>query len=182
MEENDVTSTQIPHTPTSVVRGEVVFPPHPTYPLRNSSHQIDNTSISGIFPIMTTTIVDSMVMQNLFVVPFSYGMSGFDTTSTLTESNLYNIDLGMGSSKNTLQGSLWGTTALFNVFPFGGFHIPPPSPLLKGASQQLYRPIVGSNLSSGGIQMLQPSMNTVGSMSFSFFGSFGNNGFSSLSF
>jgi hypothetical protein len=75
MEENDVTSTGSPHTPTSVVGGEVVFPPLPPSPSRNASHQMATTSVSGEVPIMTTTIVHSMVTQNLFVGSFSYGMS-----------------------------------------------------------------------------------------------------------
>lgn len=67
MEANDVTSYRSPHTPTSTVGGEVVFPPLPPSPSRNASHHMATTSVSGRVPIMITTIVHSMVTQNQFV-------------------------------------------------------------------------------------------------------------------
>lgn len=131
---------------------------------------------------MTTTTIHSMVTQNLFFGPFSYGMIGFDMASTLTQSTLQTIGLGSWSSKNPPKGSLRDTTALFNVFPFSGGHIPPPFPSLRGASQQPSGPTTSSNLSSGGSQIPQPSTNLFGSMSFSLFGAFRNNAFSSSTF
>jgi hypothetical protein len=129
---------------------------------------------------MTMTIVPSI--QNMSGAPFSYGMSGFDSSSTLTYSTLQTIGLGVGSSNSPLQGSFTGTTAPFNTIPYGGGHIPPPSPSLGGAFQQPIRLNTNSSLFSGGSHGPQSYMTLVGSMPFSLFGAFGNNAFSSSSF
>jgi hypothetical protein len=118
---------------------------------------------------MTSTIVHTSTVQNTFVTPFSYGMSGFDISLTLTYSTLQTTGLGVGSSTTPLQGSLRGASALYNVVPYGGGHIPPPSPSLGGSFQQPYGLNASSILFSGGIQRPQSYMTLVGSMSFSLF-------------
>jgi hypothetical protein len=71
---------------------------------------------------------------------------------------------------------------MYNVVPYGGGYIPPPSPSLGGDFRQLYGPSVSSSLFSGGIQGPQSIMTLVWSMPFSLFGSFCNNVFSSSAF
>jgi hypothetical protein len=107
---------------------------------------------------------------------------GFDTSSTLTYSTLQTIGLGEGSSNAPLQGSFTGTSAPFNAIPYGGGHIPPPSPSLGGAFQQPSGLNTSSILFSGGSHGSQSYMTLVGSMPFSLFGSFRNNAFSSSAF
>jgi hypothetical protein len=75
-----------------------------------------------------------------------------------------------------------GTTSPFNAIPYGGGHIPPPSPSLGGAFQQSIGLNTNSSLFSGGSHGPQSYMTLVGSMPFSLFGAFGNNAFSSSSF
>jgi hypothetical protein len=111
--------------------------------------------------------------------PFSYGMPDFDMNSVLTYSTLQTMGLGVGSSNAPLQGSMGGTSTPYNAIPYGGGHIPPSSPSLGGAPQQPVGPNMNYNLFGAG--SLGPSSYTtlVGSMSFSLFGAFGNNAFSS---
>jgi hypothetical protein len=92
------------------------------------------------------------------------------------------MGLGAGSSNAPLQGSTIGTTTPFNAIPYGGGHIPPLSPSLGGTFQHPIRPNANYSLFGGG--SLGPSSYTtsVGSMSFSLFGAFGNNTFSLTSF
>jgi hypothetical protein len=89
------------------------------------------------------------------------------------------MGLGVGSSNAPVQGSTGGTSVPFNAIPYGGGHIPPPSPSLGGAFQQPIGPNANYNLFGAG--SLGPSSYTtpVGSMSFSLFDAFGNNAFSS---
>jgi hypothetical protein len=109
--------------------------------------QTPTTLGSGTIPSMTLTIVPSI--QNVSGAPFSYGMSGFDSSSFLTYSTLQTIVLGAGISNAPLQGSVMGTTTPFNVIPYSGGHIPPPSPSLGGTLQQPIGPNAKSSLFSG---------------------------------
>jgi len=88
------------------------------------------------------------------------------------------MGLGTWSSKALIQGSVKGTTVPFNDIPYGGGHIPPPSPLLDGVFQQPIGPNDNYSLFGGGI--LRPSSYTmsVGSMSLHV-DAFGSNVFSS---
>jgi hypothetical protein len=90
------------------------------------------------------------------------------------------MGLGEGSSKTPLQGSMGGTSSPYNAIPYGGGNIPPSSPSLDGAPQQL----VGSNMNYSlfkvGIQGPSSYTTSVGSISFSLFNVFGNNSFSSV--
>jgi hypothetical protein len=87
-----------------------------------------------------------------------------------------NLGLGVGSSKNPLQGSMGGTSTPFITFPYGGGHIPPSSPSLNDVPQHFVGPNV--NLFGEGSQALPPYNMSVGSTHFSFFDVFGNNAFS----
>jgi hypothetical protein len=158
----------------------VSLPPPPPPPIRTTINQTPTTSGSGTVPTMTMTIVPSI--QNMSGTPFSYKMSGFDSSSTLTYSTLQTVGLGEGSSSAPLQGSFMGTTAPFNAIPYGGGHIPPPSPSLGGAFQQPFKINTSSILFSGGSHGPHSYMTLVGSMPFSLFGAFRNNNFSSSAF
>jgi hypothetical protein len=182
MEVSNATSTGSPHTPIPTMGGGGIVPPPPPSPTRNTSSQTPTTSGSGTVSSMTSTTVHTSTVQNTSGAPFTYGMSGFDTSSTLTYSTLQTIGLGAGSSNAPLQGSLGGTSAPYNAVPYGGGHIPPPSPSLGGDFQQPSGPSASSSLFSGGSQGPQSFMTLVGSMPFSLFGAFGNNTFSSSTF
>jgi hypothetical protein len=108
------------------------------------------------------------------------------TASTLHSDRLYiapsTSGLGAGSSNAPLQGHMGGTSAPFNAFPYGGGHIPPSSPSLSGTHQPSVGPPAHHSLFGAGSQG-PPSHNMpVGSTSFSLFGVFGNNAFSSTAF
>jgi hypothetical protein len=148
MEENIDTSIGIPHTPISVVAGGVVVPPTPPPPISTMTVQKPTTMGSGIIPLTTLTIVPSI--QNTYGTPFSYGMSGFDSSSVLTYSTLKTIGLGTRISNATLQGFVAGTTSSFNDIPYGGGHIPSLSPSLRGTFHQLIRLNTNSIFFSGG--------------------------------
>jgi hypothetical protein len=111
--------------------------------------------------------------------PFSYRMPGFDTNSVLSYSTLQTLGLGAGSSNAPLQGSMGGTSAPYNTFPYGGGHIPPLSPSLGGAHQHSAGPNVNYSSFGIGSQGIPSYSMPVGSTSFSLFGTFGNNAFSS---
>jgi hypothetical protein len=86
--------------------------------------------------------------------------------------------LKVGSSNTLMQGSVSGASVPFNAIPYGGGHIPPLFPSLDSYFQQPIRP--NANYIFFGAWILGPSSykKLVGSMSFSFFGAFGNNAFS----
>jgi hypothetical protein len=88
------------------------------------------------------------------------------------------MGLGAGSSNAPLQGTVWGNSASNNSIPYGGVHVPPPSPSLGGVFQPPIRLNMNYNLFGEG--SIGPSSYTtpVGFMSFSLFGVFGNNDFS----
>jgi hypothetical protein len=133
MEENVATSSGSPRTPITTTTGGGILPPPPPSPVRTSVVPTPTTSGSGLIPLTTSTTV--LFTQNATGTPFSYGMPNFDTNSVLTYSTLQTMGLGAGSSNAPLQGSTMGTTAPFNAIPYGGGHIPPPSPSLGDAFQ-----------------------------------------------
>jgi hypothetical protein len=132
---------------------------------------------SGLIPSMATTTAP--FTQSETGPPFSYGMPGFDTNSVLTYSTLQTLGVGAGSLNTPLQGSMGGTSTPYSTIPYGGGHIPPSSLSLGGAPQQPIGPNMNYNLFRAG--SIAPSSYTtlVVSMSFSLFGAFGNNVFSS---
>jgi hypothetical protein len=89
------------------------------------------------------------------------------------------MGLGVGCSNAPFQGSMGATSIPYNAIPYDGGHIPPSSPSLDSSPHQLVEPNMNYNLF--GVGSIGPYLYTtsVGSMSFSFFGAFGNNPFSS---
>jgi hypothetical protein len=106
-------------------------------------------------------------------------MPGFDTSTILSYSNLQILGLRVGSSNAPLQGSMGGTSAPYNSFPYGGGHIPPSSPLLDGPHQHSARSNINHTSIGAGSQELPYYSMSVGSTLFSMFDVFGNNAFSS---
>jgi hypothetical protein len=136
-----------------------------------------STSSSGLIllPASTTT----SFTQSAMGPTFSYGMPDFDSNLVLTYSTLQTMGLGVGSSNSPMQGSTRVASVPFNAIPYGGGHIPTPSPSLGGAFQPPIEPNVNYILYGGGsLGPLSYTM-SVGSMFFSLFDMFGNNPFSS---
>jgi hypothetical protein len=111
-----------------------------------------STSGSGLIPSMA--VITAPFTQSATGPPFSYKMPGFDTNSVLSYSTLQTMGLGAGSSNAPLQGSMGGTSAPYNAFPYGGGHIPPSSPSLGGAPQQPVWPNMNYSLFGAGSQGL----------------------------
>lgn len=178
MEANVATSSRSPHTPSTTATNGGVPPPNSPSQVRTIMVSTASTSGSGLISSMATNT--PLFTQSVMGPMFSYGMPGFDMNSVLTYSTLQTMGLGAGNSNTPLQGSMGGTSAPYNSFPYGGGHIPPSSASLGGASQQLVWPNMNYNLFRAGSQ--EPSSNTtsVGSLSFSLFDVFGNNAFSSV--
>jgi hypothetical protein len=118
----------------------------------------------------------------VFGAPFSYGMSDFDSSLILTYSTLQTIGLGAGNSNAPLQGFVTSTTVSFNSIPYGGGHIPLPSPLIRVTFHQPIEVNTNSIFFSGGSHGPQSYMTLVGSIPFSLFDMFINNSFSLYSF
>jgi hypothetical protein len=136
-----------------------------------------STSGSGLIPLSDFNITP--FTQSVTGPPFSYLMLNFDSNSVLTYSTLQTMGLRAGSSNTPMKGSTRGASVPFNAIPYGGGHIPPPSPSLGGAFQQPIKS--NSNYSlfgGGGLGPLSYTI-SVGYMSFSLFGVFGKNTFSS---
>jgi hypothetical protein len=108
------------------------------------------TSDNGLIPYMET--ITAHFTQSVIGPLFSYGMPRFDTNSILSYSTLQNLGPGVGSLNDPLQGSMGGTSAPYNDFPYGGGHIPPLSPSLGGAHQHSVGPNVKYSLFGAGIQ------------------------------
>jgi hypothetical protein len=154
-----------------------ILSPNPPSPVWTIVVLTPSTLGSGSIPSSAATTAP--FTQSAMGPPFSYGMPDFDSNSFLTYSTLQTMGMGVGSSNYPMQGSTKGTSVPFNSIPYGGGHIPPPSPLIGGAFQQPIGPNANYNLFGAG--SLGPSSYTtrVGSMSFSLFDVFGNNTFSS---
>jgi hypothetical protein len=114
--------------------------------------------------------------------PFSYGMPSSGTSLALTYSTLQTLGLGAGSSNAPLQGQLGGTPVPFNAFPYAGGHIPPLSPSLGGPHQQSTGQPIHTSLFGAGNRGTPVHSMSVGSKSFSWNETFGNNTFSSTAF
>jgi hypothetical protein len=178
MEENGFTSSGSPHTPILAKTIGGIFPPKPPSPIWTTVVSNPSTSGSGLIP--SSTVTTAPFTQSAMGPPFSYGMLIFDSNSIITYSTLQTMGLGTRSSNTLVQGSIGGTSVPFNSIPYGGGHIPYSSPSLGGSFQQPIKSNVNYSLFGEGI--LGPSSYTmsVGSMSFSLFGVFGNNVFSSI--
>jgi hypothetical protein len=177
MEENDDTSLGNPHTPSMVAIIGGVPPPKSPSQVRATMVYTNSTLGSGM--ILSMAAITAPFTKSATGPFFSYGMPNFDTNSVLTYSTLQTLVLGEGSSNAPLEGSMGGNSAPYNGFPYVGGHIPPSSPSLGGASQQLAWPNMNHGSFRAGSQGTSSSTTPVGSLSFSLFGMFGNNAFSS---
>jgi hypothetical protein len=135
MEASNTTSTESPHTPIPTMGGGGIVPPPLPSPTRNNSSHTPTTSSSGTNSSTMSTTLFTYLVHNMSSASFSYGMSGFDSSSILTYSTLQTIVLGAGTSNAPLQGSLGGNYSPYNVVPYGRGHIPPSSPSLGGDFQ-----------------------------------------------
>jgi hypothetical protein len=140
---------------------------------------VSTPSTSGNGPIPLSTSTTAPFTQSAMSHPFSYGIPRFDINSFLTYSTLQTMGLEEGSSNSPKQVSTGGTYFSFNVNPYGGDHIPPPSPSLDCDFQSPIMPNTNYRLFGGDILGTSSYTTLVGSMSFSLFGVFGNNVFSS---
>jgi hypothetical protein len=177
METNVDTSSGNPHIPSTDVTTGVFTPPNQPSLVQTTMKLIASTSGNGL--ISSIMAITAPFTQSATGPPFSYGMPGFDTNSILSYSTLQNLGLGEGSSNAPLQGSMGGTSAPYNAFPYGGGHIPPSSPSLSGAHQHSAGPNVNYSLFGAGSQGIPSYSMLVGSTPFSLFGAFGNNALSS---
>jgi hypothetical protein len=176
MEENVSTSSRSPHTPVSATTTGGMLPPNPTLLVWTTVVSTPFISGSGLTP--SSAVTTAPFTHSAMGPPFSYGMPIFDSKSFLTYSTLQTMGLGARSSNTLMKGSTRGNSVPLNAIPYGGGHIPPPSPSLGVAFQQ---PIgLNANYIFFGESSLGPSSYTtpVGSMSFSLFDAFGNNTFS----
>jgi hypothetical protein len=138
------------------------------------------TSHSG--PILSMVAATTPFTPSATGPPFSYGMPSLGTSPALTHSTLQTLGLGVGSSNAPLQGQLGGTPFPFNAFPYAGGHIPPSSPSLGGPHQQSVGQPAHISLFGAGSQGTPTHSMSVGSSSFVWNGTFGNNTFASTSF
>jgi hypothetical protein len=143
---------------------------------------VSTASTSSNGPIPSMMAATTPFTQSATGPPFSYGMPSSSTKPILSYSTLQTLGLGSGSSNAPLQGSMGGTSASFNAFPYGGGHIPPLSPSLGGAYQHSTRPNTHHSSFGAGSQGLPSHSMLVSSTPFSLFGAFGNNTFSSAAF
>jgi hypothetical protein len=114
--------------------------------------------------------------------PFSYGMPSSGTSPALTSSTLQNLGLGAGISNAPLQRQLGGIPIPFNAFPYVGGHIPPSSPSLSVLHQQSAEQPAHTSPFGAGSQGTPTQTPSVGSSSFVWNGTFGNNTFASTAF
>jgi hypothetical protein len=177
MEENDATSSGSPHTPSMTTTTRGVSPPKSPSQVRATMISTASTSGSGSIPSMVA--ITTPFTQSATSPSFSYRMPNFDMNSVLSYSTLQTLGLGVGILNVALQGSMGGTSAPYNYFPYDGGHISPSSPSLDDTPQQPVWSTMNYNLSRAGSQGPSSSTTPMGSLSFSLFGAFGNNTFSS---
>jgi hypothetical protein len=177
METNVATSSGNTHISSTTVTTGGVPPPNQPSSVWTTMVSTASTSGNGLIPSMAA--ITAPFTQSATGPPFSYGMPGFGTSTVLSYSTLQTLGLGAGSSNAPLQGSMGGTSAPYNAFPYGGGHIPPSSPSLGGAHQHSVGPNVNYSSFGAGSQGLPSYSMPVGSTPFSLFDAFGNNAFSS---
>jgi hypothetical protein len=108
-----------------------ILPPLPPFPVRTIVVLTPSTLGNGLIPLLSSPTV--LFTQSATSPPFSYGIPEFDSNSVLTYSTLHTMGMGVGISNTLVQGSNGGSSVPFNAIPYGGVHIPPPSPSLNGA-------------------------------------------------
>jgi hypothetical protein len=161
---------------TTTVGG--ILPPLPPSLVRTTVVSTPSTSGSGLIPLSASTTCFCLLRVR-WALPSHMGCPTLIQTRFLPTLPYRPWVWGKGAQTLLMQGSTGGALVPFNAIPYGGGHIPPPSPSLGGAFQQPIRPNANYSLFGGG--SLGPSSYTmsVGSMSFSLFDAFGNNTFSS---
>jgi hypothetical protein len=165
---------------TRVVTTRELSSPNPPLSVPATIVSTANTSHSGLNPSLaaaTTPFTPSATGP-----PFSYGMPSSSTSPVLSYSTLQTLGLGAGSSSAPMQGHMGGIPIPFNAFPYRGSHIPPSSPSLGGSHQQSVRKPTHNSLFGAGSQGPPSHSMSVGSTSFSWNKTFGNNTFSSAAF
>jgi hypothetical protein len=178
METNAATSSGNTHIPSMTVTTGGLLPPNQPSLVQNT--MVSTTSTSGNDLIPSMVAITAPFTQSVTSPSLSYGMPSFDTNYVLSYSTLHTLGLGVGSLNSPLQGSMGGTSAPYNAFPYGGGHTPPSFPSLDGAHQHSAKPNVNYSSFGEDSQGL-PSYNMpIGSTPFSLFKEFGNNAFSSV--
>jgi hypothetical protein len=180
METNVVIPYRNSSIPTMVVTTGEFLPPNLLSLVQATMVSTASKLHSGLIPslaVATTPFTPSVKGP-----PFSYGMPSPGTSPVLSYSTSQTSGLGVGSSNAPLQGHMRGTPNPFNAFPYGGGHIPPSSPSFGGVHQQSTEPPTHHSLFGAGSQGPPLHNMLVGLTSFSLFGAFGNNAFSSATF
>jgi hypothetical protein len=131
METNVATSLGNPHILSTTVTTEAFPPPNQPSPTRTTIVSTASNSSNGM--ILSMMVITDPFNQSVTGSPFSYGMPGFDTNYVLSYSTLQTLGLGAQNSNAPFQGSMGGTSSLYNYFPYGRGHIPPLSPLLDSS-------------------------------------------------
>jgi hypothetical protein len=170
---NAATSLGNTHTPSMTLTTGGFPPPNQSSPIQTTMVSTTSTLSNGLIPSMTT--ITAPLTQSATGPSFSYRMPSFDTNYVLSYSTLQTLGLRVGSSNAPLQGSMGGTSSLYNIFPHERGHIPPSSPLLGGAHQHSVGPNINYSSSGEGSQGLPSYSMLVGSTLFSLFNAFGNN-------
>jgi hypothetical protein len=176
METNDVTSSGNSSIPTTVATtGES----SPNLPLLVQATMVSAATTSHGGPNPSMAVATTPFTPSATCPSFSYGMPSLGTSPALTYSTLQTLGLGAGSPNAPLQGQLGGTPVPFNVFPYARVHIPPSSPSLGGPHQQSIGQPTHTSLFGAGSQGTPAHSMPVGSTTFSWNGTFGNNAFPS---
>jgi hypothetical protein len=178
METNVATSSGNTHIYSTTVTTGGVPPPNQPSLVRATMVSTASTSGNGLIPSMVE--ITAPFTQSATGPLFSYGMPNFSTSIVLSHSTLQTLGLGVVSSNTPLQGSMGGTLAPYNSFPYGGVHIPPSSPSLGSAHQHSTRLNINYSSFGAGSQGLPSYRMSIGSTPFSLFNVFGNNTFLSF--
>jgi hypothetical protein len=179
METNAVTSSGNSSIPTTISTTREASP-NLSLSVRATIVSATTTSHSGPIPsiAVATTPFTPSVTSSLF----SYGMPSSGTSPALTHSTLQTLGLGVGSSNAPLQGQLGGIPIPFNAFPYVGGHISPSSPSLGGLHQQSTGQPAHTSSFGARSQGTPAHTMLVGSSSFVWNETFGNNTFASTAF
>jgi hypothetical protein len=177
METNVATSSRNTHISSTTITIGGVPPPNQLSSVQATMVSIASTLGNDLIPSLVA--ITASFTQSATGPSFSYGMLGFGTSTVISYSTLQTLGMGAGISNDPLQGSMGGTSAPYNDFPYGGGHIPPSSPSLSSTHQHSIEPNVNYSSFGAGSKEL-PSYNmSIDSTLFSLFDAFGNNSFSS---
>jgi hypothetical protein len=180
MEPNSVTSYENSSIPITVATTGEASPNLPLSVARATMVLAATMSHSGLTPSIAAATPP--YTPSATGPPFSYGMPSSGASPVLTSSTLQTLGLGAGSSNAPLQGQLGGIPVPFNSFPYARGHIPPSSPSLSGLHQQSAGQPAHTSSFGAGSQGTPAQNFPVGSSSFVWNGTFGNNTFTSTAF